>query len=170
MKSIRENAFESNSSSVHSLTLVSKEEYEDFEIGKTLWDSSYEKLLSLDEVYSRIVEDGKRLVEDEGWLTPDDKARIAELLKVVTREFFDANIASLLAKTEGRLDNERWEDNEEYNLTDDEEKLFELLTWIFDGGLYDKEGYFDNGGYEHFEQSKNVKGVDVVAFGYYGYD
>lgn len=174
MKSIRESVFESNSSSVHSLTVVSKEEYEDFENGKALWNPETEKLVSLD-VYKQVVEEGSELVSpEEGWSTKEEKERIAELLKLVTKEVFDANIASLLKKTNGTLNNETWKNRDDFDLTDDEKNILELLNLIFDSGLYDEEGYYElvGNGYNHetFKVEKKIKGVDVVAFGHYGYD
>lgn len=38
MKQIRQGVFETNSSSTHSLTMVSKEEYDKFAAGELLWD------------------------------------------------------------------------------------------------------------------------------------
>ena len=174
MKSIRENTFETNSSSTHSLTVVSKEEYEDFENGKILWNPETEELSSLDDIYKTVVEDGNELISPkEAWSTKEEKERIGTLLKLVTKEVFDANIASLLKKTNGTLNNKTWKDRDVFDLTDDEKNIFELLNFIFESGLYDEEGYFElavNNYYETFKMDKNIKGVEVVAFGHYGYD
>lgn len=175
MKSIRESVFESNSSSVHSLTVVSKEEYEDFENGKELWNPETEELSSLDDIYKTVVEDGNELVSpEEKWSTKEEKERIAELLKLVTKEVFEANIASLLEKTNGTLNSKVWKNRDDLYLTDDEKNILELLNFIFDSGLYDEEGYYELVGndynHETFKMDKNINGVDVVAFGHYGYD
>ena len=45
-KSIRKGVFETNSSSTHSLTIVSKEEFEKFKKGELLFDRDYECLIS----------------------------------------------------------------------------------------------------------------------------
>ena len=175
MKSIRENTFETNSSSIHSLTIVSKEEYEDFEDGKELWNPETKSLASLDEIYKTVVEDGNELVSpEEKWSTKEEKERIGTLLKLVTKEVFDANIVNLLNKTHGTLNSKTWKNREDFDLTDDEKNILELLNFIFDSGLYNEEGYYelvgDNYNYETFKVKKNIKGVDVVAFGHYGYN
>jgi hypothetical protein len=175
MKSIRENTFETNSSSTHSLSVVSKEDYEDFENGKKLWNPETEDISSLDDIYKTVVEDGNELVSpEEKWSTKEEKERIAELLKLVTKEVFDTNIANLLKKTDGTLNNKVWKNRDDLYLTDDEKNIFELLNFIFDSGLYDEEGYYElvgnNYNHETFKMDKNINGVDVVAFGHYGYD
>lgn len=175
MKSIRVNTFETNSSSTHSLTVVSKEEYEDFKDGKELWNPETEDLSSLDKIY-KTVEDGVNEIisPEDKWSTKEEKERVAELLKIVTKEVFDANISNLLNKTHGTLNSKTWKNRDEFDLTDEEKNVFELLNFIFDSGLYNEEGYYelqdDNYGYETFKVDKNIKGIDVVTFGYYGYN
>jgi hypothetical protein len=175
MKSIRENTFETNSSSTHSLSVVSKEDYEDFENGKKLWSPETEGISSLDDIYKTVVEDGNELVSpEEKWSTKEEKERIAELLKLVTKEVFDANIANLLKKTDGTLNNKVWKNRDDLYLTDDEKNILELLNFIFDSGLYDEEGYLELVGndynHETFKVEEKISGVDIVAFGHYGYD
>lgn len=162
-------------SSTHSLTVVSKEEYEDFENGKVLWNPETEELSSLDDIYKTVVKDGNELISpEEKWSTKEEKERIAELLKIVTKEVFGANIANLLKKTDGTLNNKTWKNRDDLYLTYEEKSIFELLNFIFDSGLYDEEGYYElvgnNYNHETFKVEKNIKGVDVVAFGHYGYD
>jgi hypothetical protein len=162
-------------SSTHSLSVVSKEDYEDFENGKKLWSPETEGISSLDDIYKTVVEDGNELVSpEEKWSTKEEKERIAELLKLVTKEVFDANIASLLKKTDGTLNSEVWKNRDDFDLTDEEKNVFELLNFIFDSGLYDEEGYYElvgnNYNHETFKMDKNINGVDIVAFGHYGYD
>lgn len=45
MRQIRKNVFETNSSSTHSLTMCTKEEYDNWENGKLLFDSYYKKFV-----------------------------------------------------------------------------------------------------------------------------
>ena len=47
MRQIRKNAFETNSSSTHSLTMCTEEEYDNWKKGKLLFDSYYQKFVSL---------------------------------------------------------------------------------------------------------------------------
>lgn len=44
MRQIRKNVFETNSSSTHSLTMCTKEEYDNWKNGKLLFDSYYKSL------------------------------------------------------------------------------------------------------------------------------
>lgn len=46
MRQIRKNVFETNSSSTHSLTICTKEEYDNWKNGKLLFDSYYKKFVS----------------------------------------------------------------------------------------------------------------------------
>ena len=162
-------------SSTHSLTIVSKEEYEDFVDGKKLWNPETEGISSLDDIYKTVVEDGNEIVSPEDkWSTKEEKERVAKLLKIVTKDVFDANIANLLKKTDGTLNSKVWKNRDDLYLTDDEKNIFELLNFIFDSGLYDEEGYYElvgnNYNHETFKVNKKIKGTDVVAFGHYGYD
>lgn len=45
MRQIRKNVFETNSSSTHSLTMCTKEEYDNWKNGKLLFDSYYKKFV-----------------------------------------------------------------------------------------------------------------------------
>ena len=47
MRQVRRMTFETNSSSTHSLTMCTKEEYDDWKKGKLLFDSYYQKFVSL---------------------------------------------------------------------------------------------------------------------------
>lgn len=46
MRQIRKNVFETNSSSTHSLTMCTKEEYDNWKNGKLLFDSYHKKFVS----------------------------------------------------------------------------------------------------------------------------
>jgi len=50
MRTIRRGVFETNSSSVHSLTIVSKEEFEKWQNGELLYNRDYKKLVNPSEV------------------------------------------------------------------------------------------------------------------------
>lgn len=51
--SIRRNVFETNSSSTHSITICSKQEFEDWKNGKLVYDSYGEKLFSKNDVVNK---------------------------------------------------------------------------------------------------------------------
>lgn len=67
MKQIRVGVFETNSSSTHSLTIVSEEEYNQWRDGKLLFDRNDEKLVPIPDDYEKLVEDD----EDYDLLTYD---------------------------------------------------------------------------------------------------
>lgn len=50
MRQVRYGVFESNSSSTHTLTICSKEEYESWQCGELVYDSWKEKLVSKDSI------------------------------------------------------------------------------------------------------------------------
>lgn len=58
MKQIRLGVFETNSSSTHSLTIVSEEDYNKWVDGKLLFDRNDEKLVELPEDYQKKQDDG----------------------------------------------------------------------------------------------------------------
>ena len=68
MKKIRFNTFETNSSSTHSLTICTKEEYNKWKDGELIFDNYKDKLISRDKKES---EDDYRYKTFEGWLDDD---------------------------------------------------------------------------------------------------
>lgn len=56
MISLRRNTFETNSSSIHSLTVCSKSNYDSWVDGNMYWDRRNEKLVSKDEVEKKYKE------------------------------------------------------------------------------------------------------------------
>ena len=64
MKQIRQGVFETNSSSTHSLTMVSKEEYEKFAAGELLMDYD-DKLVTKEVALERVHEYDKEATEDD---------------------------------------------------------------------------------------------------------
>ena len=58
-KQIRKNVFETNSSSTHSLTLCSKEEFDAWERGETLFDEWNETFIPIPELSEEVKEEAK---------------------------------------------------------------------------------------------------------------
>lgn len=74
MKQIRQGVFETNSSSTHSITICTKEEYEKFKAGELVYDCYGERLIQVSEVEQD--EDGYSGFETYenlggGWLESD---------------------------------------------------------------------------------------------------
>jgi len=60
MKQIRVGVFETNSSSTHSLTIVSAEEYEKFKNGEYVWNREHDVLQSVEDAKKSLIEDRKK--------------------------------------------------------------------------------------------------------------
>lgn len=58
MKQVRRSVFETNSSSTHSITICTEDEYEKFKCGELMYDSWHEELVSKSTVLSNS-EDGR---------------------------------------------------------------------------------------------------------------
>lgn len=71
-KSIRFGVFETNSSSTHSLTMCSKEDYQKWENGELIYDRYAEKLIPItDEIKKEIEEDDYQYETCEGFENGD---------------------------------------------------------------------------------------------------
>jgi len=64
MLQMRRGTFETNSSSVHSLTIVSKEEFDKFKNGEYYMDYN-ENFISLEDIKMEILEDGNKIPDNE---------------------------------------------------------------------------------------------------------
>lgn len=148
MINIRTNVFETNSSSVHSLTLCSEDDYSKWQDGKLLY--VYER-------YMDITEAGKNLdfVETSGMK-----------MMYVNKDFVTLEEAAILDKNypypEPALDS--WGYYNLFEFEDENEKIHyrNFLTYKEFFDIFD---YF-----EHFEEQRTIDGKEVVAFGYYGHD
>ena len=109
---IRQGVFETNSSSVHSLSICSKNEWEAFERGEMMYSFRTEQFLPTEDALAYNKEEENRY-KNHGW-------------------------------------NCEWDD------------------LYLDRNDYDR--WFETHYYEQFRNTKNVEGVDVVVFGYYGSD
>ena len=83
MKQIRVGVFETNSSSTHSLTIVSKEEYEKFKSGDFVWNKDFSKLQSLEDAKKELIKERKKWDEDFEE-TPEN---VEELLEETTETY-----------------------------------------------------------------------------------
>ena len=67
---IRRGVFETNSSSTHSLVVVSAKEYEDFKKGKLVYDYYGEKLISKN-IVATDFEEARKIAGDFGMIIPN---------------------------------------------------------------------------------------------------
>lgn len=147
MINIRTNVFETNSSSVHSLTLCSEDDF-------TKWQDG--KLLYVYERYMDITEAGKNL----------DFVKTSGIkMMYVNKDFVTPEEAAILDKNypypELVLDSWGY-----YNLEfEDENGEIQYRNFLTYKEFFDT---FDN--FEYFEEQQTIEGKEIVAFGYYGHD
>jgi len=153
MKVVRCGVFETNSSSTHSLTICSDEEYTRWEKGELYW--SYGDFVEMPEEY--------RDYTDEQWITLLDEKEY----------FIKAEKGGYYVYTS--LD--YWYREKEYfNTKSDAYAVYK--DWLISMYLYDFENLYSikvfneaKEQYEHFwEKYITPSGDEIVAFGYYGYD
>lgn len=159
MKLIRRGTFETNSSSCHSINLASKKDYD-------MWLNEdaflfYGKFIHINEAYIQI----------KNWIKEqlDCYKQKEDFWKdeITTYKGYLSILDNLDAKT--------FNDVFKKFITDD---CIELnpLKGLFqslrdDCETFSYQSYLDYYGneYEMFELENNIEGIDVVAFGYYGY-
>lgn len=177
MKSIRENVFETNSSSCHSLTVTSKHNYQDWVAKKVLFAEDRKEFVAIDKLFDAVTETAKNYVtkvegnpEAKSWeVSHKDIYKVA--LGKLNKDAFYKTLDELLAKTDGQIVYDQFEEEFDRNQpekADLDQLLIELLG-CYDEYIYTQLGYFKAyGDYSNtmFEE-KNVDGVDVVAFGFY---
>ena len=140
MRTIRQSTFETNSSSMHTITICSENEFTDFTEGRWWFNRDEEKLYSSIEIYDFLKEELDDSDDDEPL---PEYPRFCEILVNLNR---------------------RSDDYDDSELEEDERRMKELLK---ECSFYP---YMDYGlDFETYEEYATVDGVKVVAFGYYGY-
>ena len=144
---IRRMVFETNSSSVHSLSLCNWSDYERWSNGELFYEQYGRGFVTLEEVVNS--EDFK-------------KTEVSKYIKDNLSLFKEM----AYAYEELSYDDDYWriidERSEELNNTIKDE--------IRDMEVYSIDSFFAKTDYETFIESKNIDGVNVVAFGYFGRD
>ena len=144
---IRRGTFETNSSSVHSLTLCSESEYERWAVGELFYEPR-----------------GKGFIEPEKILNSEEfkEMEVSKHIKDNLSLFKEM----AYAYEELSYDDDYWriinERSEELNNTIKDE--------IRDMEVYSIDSFFAKTDCETFTEEKNIDGVNVVAFGYFGHD
>ena len=145
---VRQGVFETNSSSTHTLTICTKEDYEDWEHGDKFWlDNDWGKLQTsksfvtseeLEELTEKYNEEEQKRI-DAG----DEYAKVLDIDKVLNE----------------RRDYDSWNDS----YWDTERSSLEAYTM--------DDWYARNGDLETYERSfTSPSGDEMVAFGAFGYD
>lgn len=198
MKSIRANTFETNSSSTHSLTMVSASTYKRWETGEAIMAGEgnlvpFADLYSTIEAYAKnqVKRYEKEIAEEKNEETKEYKKKwlkeaeedLAKILSVERDQFLNLSKEIILKDAGGKFDETYYDD---YYYVDEDGKLPECSEDIVDWGIkkpiadilidYSCEGYvteekyYENDYYETYCQEETIDGVDVIAFGYYGHD
>lgn len=145
---VRQGVFETNSSSTHTLTICTKEDYEDWKHGDKFWlDNDWGKLQTsksfvtseeLEELTEKYNEEEQKRI-DAG----DEYAKVLDIDKVLNE----------------RRDYDSWNDS----YWDTERSSLEAYTM--------DDWYARNGDLETYERSfTSPSGDEMVAFGAFGYD
>lgn len=153
MKVVRYGVFETNSSSTHSLTICSGEEYSKWENGELYWNY-WGNFVEMPEEY--------RDYTDEQWIALLDE-----------KEYF-------IKEGKGYsiyISLDYWYSEKDYFDTKSEAYAVHK-NWLIDKYLYDYENLYSikvfnetKEQYEHFwEKYITPSGDEIIAFGYYGYD
>ena len=140
MRTIRNNTFETNSSSTHSLSIVSSEEFDKFKNDETLY--YYGDLFTFDEIYTRVKKE-----KNSEWLKNKNSA-IQKMKEII--------------KDKRRIDTDYDDDDENAEILKDITDVFEVLETY--------ESLNEDSYLEFFEEKRVINGVEVVAFGNYGFD
>ena len=158
MEQIRRNVFETNSSSTHSITICSKDEFQKWKNGELFYY----------ECNNEFVDADRRNEIIRKWIL-EDKINTNWKEKTIT---FKGETVSF----EGY--NDREEKIKKFYTTENlseitQEEIDEFLEEEFD--IYETpcsyDEYFENIRYETYEtKHTTAKGEEIIAFGYYGYD
>ena len=145
---VRKGVFETNSSSTHTLTICSKEDYEDWERGDKFW----------------LDNDWGKLQTNKSFVTPEELAELTEKYNEEEQKRIDAGdeYAKLLdidKVLNERRDYDSWNDS----YWDTERSALEAYTM--------DDWYQRNGDLETYERTfTSPSGDEMVAFGAFGYD
>ena len=163
MRTIRTSVFETNSSSIHVLSICKESVYNDFfDKGIGLWSEDKEEILSYEEVSKILKEDYK-----DDYYQKYFKEACAEDYEPDPEKIFSVeNIKSVIKEYKDGVHNV-YEDLELENGIDNDEAA--LLYWLSEDYFTAEEWANQDWVEEAFDQTYTTdSGEKIVAFGYYG--
>lgn len=198
MKSIRSNTFETNSSSVHSLTMVSASSYKKWEDGEVIMagEGNFVSFTDLYDTIKKSIEGNiaryeKELAEEKDekakgyktkWLA-EEKEDLAKLMSVDKDQFLALSKEIILKDADGKFDESYYDDyyyvgddgkmpecSEDVENWEAKKPIADILIAYESEGYVTESKYYENDWYETYCQEQTIDGVKVVAFGYYGHD
>ena len=197
MKTIRNNVFETNSSSCHSVTILTDSEYEKFKNNELVYNTRYDELISLKD-YCRdtikylttssldnYVESLEKYdtVKHESWEL--SKEELQEEISNINnlKNLSDEQIDQVIEWFSNNIINGEYPHGfsledfcESYDIDIETTKYFNrtqiylLNNLISNSQLYTYEGFNDMGDYETYDVSREINGEKVHVIGYYGYN
>lgn len=188
MLSIREKVFETNSSSVHSLTLVSKEQYDEWQEGKVYFINGYDRFIKPEELYdfvkneitTKYLEEYEKKAELRSYEAERKKA-IEYCFANMSKEEFDSIFVELMDEANGYMGYDLFDEyyeerpsckKEDMSKASKKGIVVEMVETALDEGIATFDGWWEDvsNHYETYEQSQTFGDNTVVAFGYYGHD
>lgn len=183
MISIRDNVFETNSSSTHSLTICRQSDYDDWKNDKVVFLSEHQGFHKVSDLYDLLVEETTKWMKDheEYFQKPEcdnrytliTKSKIEAYMKMFDKDSFTKQVTEILEEFDGFID--QYGEDKYSEVFDDDKHIFsnprDAALWLcifLDESISTFDGYMESyGGYTMYEAAK-LNGVEVVAFGYYG--
>ena len=145
---VRQGMFETNSSSTHTLTICSKDDFDKWKHGEVFW----------------LDNDWHKLDTNKNFVTPEELKELAEKYNEEQQERIDAGDKFAKALDIDKILNERPDyDSWRYSYWDTERSSLEAYTV--------DDFYVRNGDLETYSETfTSPSGDDMVAFGAFGYD
>ena len=167
MKTIRRNVFETNSSSVHCVTILSDKEYQNIENGKAVLDYHDYVEITPQFIQEKIAKDKKRIQENKDSIAEADSLDPEKMVKLLERMIPD--LERLKEEYHDYDDDE--EDDEDILSADDYGCSEEEFNWAIEF-LNDKDNIDTYGsGYDASSyDSRTIDGVKVHVLSCSGYD
>lgn len=163
MRTIRTSVFETNSSSIHVLSICKESVYNDFfDNGIGLWNEDREEIMTFEEVVEELKKDYK-----DDYYQKYFKEACAEDYEPDPEKIFSVeNIKSVIKEYKDGVHNV-FEDLELENGIEDDEAA--LLYWLNEDYFTAEEWANQDWVEEAFDQTYTTdSGEKIVAFGYYG--
>ena len=196
MKTIRNNVFETNSSSCHSITILTDSEYEKFRNNELVYNTYYDQVISLKDYCINTIEnltdsldnyveslEKYDKVKHESWEL--SKEELQEKISNINnlKNLSDKQIDQVLEWLYNNIIDGQYphgysledfcgsydvdiETTKDFNRT----QIYLLDNLIGKSHLYTYDGFNDMDNYETYDVSREINGEKVHVIGYYGYN
>ena len=157
MRTIRQQVFETNSSSVHSVTLTDAETFHKWTLGEALFNVESEEFKTVQEIFAELRDDD------------DDDAKDLHVVDYSEFSLFVTYSGTVrgFAREDEPVDTVYSGLRRCEHLTP--ETLKNLWWWLHNNNYITFDDYKNDDELEFWSEMAPVKGVEVVAFGKYGF-